>query len=194
MAERSYCRACHYPMVTCICDSIRSVACDSRIDVLQHPSETKVAKNTLRLAKLCIEHIQIWVGETDFSDLKESLLCEKRKVLIVYPGHNAIPAERLQATIVGATAGRYRLVFLDATWRKAYKIWHSNTWLWHFPTVVIEAQNTQYRIRKATKANSLSTLESIAYMIALLEDVNTQPLFNCLEKMQQNFHALSPKR
>ena len=79
---RAYCSLCRYPLTTCLCPSVRKVACQTQFDILQHPSEEKAAKNTARLAKLCIPNIKLSIAEQaeQFSELRSLLENEQRLI------------------------------------------------------------------------------------------------------------------
>ncbi|MBL4631507.1 MAG: DTW domain-containing protein, partial [Paraglaciecola sp.] len=73
----------------------------------------------------------------------------------------------------------------DASWRKALKIWHQNPWLhslhsWHFA----KPPNNQYYIRRTTQENSLSTLESVAYVLELIHSTDCSSLYELFQQMQ----------
>lgn len=186
--QRTRCKRCLYPGVTCVCESISAVNCHTSIDILQHPSETKNAKNTARLAKLCIPHSKIWIGEgpKDFGDLRQQLSSEERPIAVIFPAPEAIDINEFSAAF---NAEQYaRLVFLDGTWKKAYKMWQLNSWLHNYRTLKISDEKGQYHIRKAPREGCLSTIESICYCIESLEPgADCSPLGNSFHKMQDYF-------
>ena len=161
------------------------------VDILQHPSEQKAAKNTARLVTLCMPKANIWVGENagDFSELQTQLLAETRPIAVLYPGTGSQPLETVikQQKSSQQPAQALRLLFLDGTWKKAYKLWQLNPWLQQYPQISIEATTSQYHIRKAPKAHYLSTLEAVAICLQKAEHCNVQPLYDCLHQMQLSF-------
>ncbi|BBM65251.1 hypothetical protein VYA_08010 [Vibrio alfacsensis] len=78
-----------------------------------------------------------------------------------------------------------RLILLDGTWKKAYKMWQLSTNLHGIPTVKLpEDLQGHYTIRKAPSENSLSTVEAGYYALSLLEpNKDFSPLLNAFEKM-----------
>lgn len=198
MTQRPLCQTCHYPLRTCVCCAIAPIKSLGAIDILQHPSEQKAAKNTARLVTLCLPQSRIWVGENtgDFAELQAQLHTDPRPIAIVYPGANSQPLEDFIATQTHAgtkwggkntTPVAMRFLFLDGTWKKAYKLWQLNPWLQQYPLVSIEATASQYHIRKAPKEHYLSTLEAIAICLQKAEHCNVQPLYDCLHQMQLSF-------
>lgn len=162
-----------------MCDAITSVDVPLRLIILQHPSETKHAKNTARLVPLCVQRCDIHVGEiaADFKTLIPTL----GNAWLIYPNDHSQPIE--SATPVSSMPDT--LIFIDATWKKAFKLYQLNPWLhdlpsWHFKHV----PNNHYHIRKTTLAHSVSTLEAIVYVLQTVTDTNAKPLLALMNKMQ----------
>ena len=152
---------------------------------MQHPSESKHAKNSARLVKLIFPDTQILVGENeeDFDALKMQVSQSPHNYHLIYPGENSQPLEpNLQALL---PAPNNKLIFIDATWRKALKMWHTNPWLsqcnqWHFNT----PPTGRYQIRKTSVDGGLSTLEAVAYSLKTAyaqEDTALLKLFDAMQ-------------
>jgi len=80
----------------------------------------------------------------------------------------------------------HNVIFIDASWRKALKIWKLNPWLqlcssWHFTN----PPDSQYHIRRTTQESSLSTLESVVYVLEHTHNINCMPLLTLFLKMQE---------
>lgn len=201
MAQRNYCLHCLYPLNTCLCSAVSPLNNKTVIDIIQHPSEQKAAKNTARLVALCAANTNIWLGEakSDFAELLQQLNKETRAIYVVYPNGHSQAVEPLflqkkENTQTNNTQSDnaykgIRLIFLDGTWKKAYKLWLLNPWLQAYPSIHFTAVSSQYIIRKAPSTHCLSTLEAVAYCLQGFEPVDVQPLYNCLHKMQATFIA-----
>lgn len=149
--------------------------------ILQHPSEVKQAKGTVRLVSLCMPDAVVVQGEceADFKQLKSQLLNDDKPCYLVYPNDNSKPLEDMSGKIDAAN-----LIFIDGSWKKAFKIYQLNPWLKHFPALHFSAaEKTAYKIRKAPRADSLSTLEAVAWCLENLDNCNTQPLYRAFEAM-----------
>lgn len=151
--------------------------------VLQDPSEVTHAKNSVRLMALVIPEIQIYVGETpdDFKSLRHYLEGCKKPIYLVYPSD-------VSSDVVGTQFDKQVvLLFLDGTWRKAYKLLQLNPWLQNYPALHLDLESaSNYKIRKASRADSLSTLEAAAMMLKSIEpELKVTPLTNALEAMVQ---------
>ncbi len=196
MIQRTCCTHCLYPIKTCICSAISPLSNNSMIDIIQHPSEQKAAKNTARLVALCAANTQLWLGEsaTDFIHLKNQLKTQERSVCIVYPNHTAQPIGTLLTQNTLNNPKGWRFIFLDGTWKKAYKLWQLNPWLHAYPSIHLTAVSSQYHIRKAPHDHCLSTLEAVAHCLHHCEHIDVQPLYNCLHKMQASFMGFAPHK
>lgn len=188
---RPYCEHCEFPSQTCICDLVNSVPAvkySGKIHVLQHPGEKGHAKNTVRLAKLLMPDLTIWLGEQpeDFSELTVSIRNNVSKWACFYPSTVSCPQSSSIPMLPDTN-----LLFIDATWRKARKIWHLNSWLHSIPQFhFAERHKGQYRIRKNHAEYQLSTIEAIAY--AIQDQANTSPLFTLFDQFQNQqakFHS-----
>ena len=195
--KRSYCPSCHYVQQNCLCASITEQSCHMRVIILQHPTESKHSKNSAKLVKLCIKQCEIIIGEQpqDFANIRAI----KSPVYVIYPSEQAVPIESLKAmhSIPLSLSQRddspilpednqqpITLVFIDASWRKAYKMWQQNPWLQQLPNLTFtDAPKTQYQIRKHKRQTSLSTLEAVAYCLNQIENADTKALFKAFDAM-----------
>ena len=178
MKQRTYCLHCNYPQKTCVCSSVTRIDTHSYIDILQHPTEIKAAKNTARLAALCLPKVRIWSGENSecFTELQKQLQEERRPIALLHPDFHAISLKEFcaRANIThpqGQPLGA-RFLVLDGTWKKAYKIKQLNPWLNHYPSIAITA-----RKRNPTNESDGGTL--LAGVVPT-EPHSHRPEFNCI--------------
>ena len=185
MNKRQYCSRCQYPTSVCICSAVSPFAPSARVIILQHPSETGHAKNTARLIKLCSPSTQIISGEQpeDFAQLRIEIEKFPEDYALVYPSESSDPLEAIPET---ALPLKYRhLIFIDGTWRKAFKIWKLNPWLQNLTSLHFEEKITgQYQIRKAPGDNQLSTLEAVACLLEKGYQQDASPLFDLFQAWQ----------
>ncbi|WP_100657767.1 tRNA-uridine aminocarboxypropyltransferase [Alteromonas flava] len=185
--SRAVCSSCRYPISTCVCDAIQLLDSAVRISILQHPSEQKHAKNTARLLPLLLPKAELTVGEipTDFSAV-QAHTGRVKNTIVLYPTEHAQALESWAET----NDTPQHIIVLDGTWRKARKLWLSNPWLHELPCVAITpAHPSQYKIRKAPREDSLSTLEAVAHALAKLEDIDTAPFTQILSKLQSHWRG-----
>jgi DTW domain-containing protein YfiP len=188
--KRQICASCGYPQVTCLCAWINPITTPLNIIILQHPKETKHAKNTVRLLALGLKKITVLQGVVpeDWSELAQNVTNQPQNYCLFYPHAQSASFESMSSLEQKA---RYfpvnqSVIFIDASWRKALKIWHLNPWLqqcnsWHFAN----APESQYHIRRTTQQSSLSTLESVAYVLEKTHSIKCMPLYTLFSKMQQ---------
>ncbi|MEI8668975.1 DTW domain-containing protein [Pseudoalteromonas sp. B131b] len=180
---RTLCNHCKFALNTCICSATTNINNKVTVIILQHPSEEKIAKNTAKLLNLCLTDCQIIKGENndDFSILKTLPISS---TVLLYPNENAINLDdnAEQPSVKNIT----HLIVVDGTWKKAYKILQLTPFLNQFKTVSFkQLPKNRYAIRKAPRADSLSTLEAVAHSLLLIEQLNPAPLYNVLDELIQ---------
>jgi DTW domain-containing protein YfiP len=191
LSKRLICEHCGYPQVTCLCSWVTPINSPIKIIILQHPTEAKHAKNTVRLLALGLNNIKILQGETanDFTELSKLVMHSTQQYHVCYPHAKSIAIETLKTPAVSIQTQPlslgHTLILIDASWRKALKMWHLNPWLhslnsWHFAN----PPNNQYQIRHTTQKNSLSTLESVCYVLELIHNVDCSSMYLLFEQMQ----------
>lgn len=188
--SRPDCPICGYPLKACLCASIRRMQVKTELIVLQDPSEVGHAKNSVRLMELVIPETQVYVGETpmDFFVLRQYLANSNKPVYLVYPSENSELADS------SSLAEEVILLLLDGTWRKAYKLLQLNPWLADFPALHLELESaSNYTIRKASRSDSLSTLEASAMMLKAIDPLkDVTPLTDALAALVEQRLASMP--
>lgn len=177
---RPVCPTCKFLDAECICAFVKPVDNQTNIIVLQHKSEQQHAKNTVRLAKLMYNNINVIVGDSaaDF-EIIDSLPLSTTALL--FPSDNA---ENLDSAKVSKLT---HLIILDGTWKKASKLLFMLPTLQSFRKVSFSRiPKNQYRLRKANREDSLSSLEAIAYAIQCIENKSMAPAYTLLNAMMEN--------
>ncbi len=140
---------------------------------------------TARILTLSLANCHHFVGE-DFSrhvELNALLTQADVQHFILYPGEGAIEATQLQSK--GKKIVKHRIILLDGTWKKAYKMWQLSLNLHPLPLIQLPSHFTgNYRIRKAPSDNALSTVEAGYHILSILEpDNDFSPLLQAFEQM-----------
>ncbi|WP_017937680.1 tRNA-uridine aminocarboxypropyltransferase [Zestomonas thermotolerans] len=170
---RPSCSRCYRPLDRCLCALIPALDSRTRVLILQHPSETRHALNTARLAALGLRNAELLVGER-FAGLVERQARPGLRPCLLFPGDGAQPLGGLATS----AAEPLLLVVPDGTWRKARKLLYLNPELAALPRVALpEGLSSRYRLRKAPMPGALSTLEAI---VAALEIVEAPQSFQSL--------------
>jgi DTW domain-containing protein YfiP len=150
-----------------------------------HPKEVNQAKGTLPLLINSLTHSQVIIGEdfTNNDELNELLQHYGEQIALLYPSEQA---EKLHTVNEGKSQCKC-LILLDATWKKAYRMYQLSSNLHtikHFS--LPEHLTGQYKIRKTMKKNALSTLEACCYALNVLEQDNKK-LITANEKLLNKF-------
>ncbi len=172
--QRSICPYCQLHANICVCDQCQTVANDTPITFIQHPSEVGRSKGTLRILERCLGQLQVVVGESpeqlqqaglSLADLNES-------TAVLFPGSNSQPLEEAN------TGAIKRWLLLDGTWRKAAKILHLNPHIAALPRFhFTHPPTSQYVVRKAPAEHHLSTAEAASHLLKTLEPgLDIQPI------------------
>jgi DTW domain-containing protein YfiP len=133
-----------------------------------------------------MDMVEICIGESseDFLDIAKVCDSAPNEFAVFYPNNCSTVLEQHLSQFKQDMPAT--LIFIDATWRKALKMWKLNPWLqtlncWHFAT----PPSSRYKIRKASIKNSLSTVEAVAYALEQTLDMDCQPLHKIFSAMQQ---------
>ncbi|MEZ8720510.1 tRNA-uridine aminocarboxypropyltransferase [Vibrio pomeroyi] len=179
-----YCRQCSKALKACICQWVTPLESNVELIILQHSSEEHRPMGTARILSLSLKNSVTLVGE-DFSDntkLNALLDDEDYQHVILYPSEHSVSVE--SAT---HPSKKMRVILLDGTWKKAFKMWQVSSNLHELETVHLPKDlKGNYRIRKAPSENSLSTVEAGYHLLSLLEgDRDFSPLLTAFDQMIQ---------
>lgn len=163
---RRVCTGCSRPSVVCICASIRRIATQTRVVILQHPRESEVAINTARLVELQLEraerHVAVKLAEVPA--LLARLNDPAAPPILLYPGPDALDLAE------APPPGPVTLVVLDGTWWQAKKLFQHNPELASLPRYSLSPSSpSRYRIRREPALHCISTIEAIGEALSLLE-------------------------
>lgn len=180
--KRSMCNLCLRAQSACICHWIRPTAHELEVLFLQHPVEVSNAKNSARLLHLSLPRSRLVVGETFGEDELHPLLydsadamSQKIRPVLLYPDTSADHKVALPPSWPepkdGNASSVYRLVVIDATWRKSRKMLYLNPLLQQLPRLPLaDVPASHYAIRKAHKPGQLSSFEATCYALMQLEN------------------------
>lgn len=140
---------------------------------------------TARILTLSLPNSHHFVGE-DFSqhDQLNQLLSQQDVAhFVLYPGETS---QEAQAELLRQQS-KMRVILLDGTWKKAYKMWQLSSNLQTLPLLRLPTElKGNYRIRKAPSDNALSTVEAGFHILTLLEpERDFTPLLSAFDNMIQ---------
>lgn len=172
-----FCLQCLKTKKACICEWITPISTEVELIILQHPTEAKRPLGTAKILSLSLVNCRTFIGEnfTDHTELNTLLADEQyqHQVLFLDGTSQAISSSSNQ------TKQKQRVILLDGTWKKAYKMWQLSTNLHSLPKVHLDTElSGNYRVRKAPKDNALSTAEAGYHVLSQLdgESVATKEL------------------
>jgi len=153
--------------------------------VLQHPKESQINKGNASIAKMSLKNYKSWQGE-DFSShegLNQLINSCTKNIAVIYPSEHAVSLKEYQKADSPEKTIEH-VIFIDATWRKAKKIWSLSPSLHTLPCIKLDADNkSNYRIRKVPAEGYLSTVEAITDCLSGLEEDEEKykPMLNIID-------------
>ncbi|NRA60992.1 MAG: DTW domain-containing protein [Psychrobium sp.] len=176
MSKREQCTRCLRAKTACLCHTITPLNSQLSLIILQHPSEVKHAKGTAKIVELSLSSCKIIVGEdfSDNADFNEILNASDKNTWLLYPANDAISVNELKQQLSvqtqQANLADVQVIVLDGSWKKAYKMYCLNPRLAALPCIGLDVSNeSNYRIRKSSRSDSLSTLEACHALLTQFE-------------------------
>ncbi|WP_413284032.1 tRNA-uridine aminocarboxypropyltransferase [Vibrio sp. MA40-2] len=181
-----YCINCGKANKACICSSIQTIDTDIELIILQHPSEVNRAKGTAKILNLSLPNSHHFIGE-DFSlhqELNALITAKGSKTYLLFPSETAqiVQPKLLQGKESNHTI---RVILLDGTWKKAYKMYQLSLNLQALPCLCLPLDiSGNYKIRKSPKKNNLSTAEAGYQVLKIIQpEKNFEPLLASFNAM-----------
>ncbi|HEY0193979.1 MAG TPA: tRNA-uridine aminocarboxypropyltransferase, partial [Kofleriaceae bacterium] len=163
---RAMCDRCRRPMRVCYCTALPRLETRTRVVILQHPRERDMPIGTARMASLCLPRSELHVGVrwADNPALARAIGDPARPAILLYPGPGARDILR------EPPAGPVTLVVVDGTWSQAKSVVRDNPILQTLPRYAFATpEPSQYRIRREPRAEYVSTIEALMYVLGALE-------------------------
>lgn len=163
---REVCERCSRPACACLCAHLHPIETRTRLVILQHPRERRVAIGTAQMARLCLTRSELHVGvDWDLDGpLARSLADPERPAILLYPGEGAIDIVR------HPPPGPVTLVVVDGTWSQTKKMVRRSPLLSALPRYAfVPPRPSEYRIRKEPDATSVATIEAVMHALTALE-------------------------
>jgi DTW domain-containing protein YfiP len=165
----------------CVCDRITVLPTRTRILLLQHPRERRVAIGTARMAALALPSSQLRIG-IDFAEDPEVLatLARSPSTYVLFPGPGAASVEQLPRDRA------VTLIVLDGTWWQAKKLLKLNPAIAALPRVAFKpGKPSAYLIRRQPADFCVSTIEALAEALNAIE-----PEGGGFGRLLDPFHAM----
>lgn len=196
----SNCANCFKPNELCVCASIDPVENKVEVVILQHPQEKEEPLSTARIASASLKRSKLLVGLSwpslnailgrkvdpkrwlvlylGSQKTKQSLPPNEPLVLVDKKGKPLQDYHRLLSEIEG-------IIALDGSWSEVKSMWWRNAWLLKLRRGVLNpAHGSLYgRLRRAARKEGISTLESLALTLSILEKREYQAILEPFVKL-----------
>jgi DTW domain-containing protein YfiP len=156
---------CLRPSGFCVCSGLQPVSTRTRVVLLQHPREARLAICSAWLTRLALENAELRRGVSFERDDAVIALAARGGAALLYPGPDATRLSQLR------DAPPTVLFVPDGTWLQTEKMLAENPRLASLPRVSFGPTATSgYRdLRREPAPHCLSTLEAVATALEELE-------------------------
>jgi hypothetical protein len=161
---RATCFRCLRPRAFCVCDGLGPIPSRTRVLLLQHPREARLAICSAWLTRVALENAELHWGVSFGAHARVRELTSVGAALL-FPGPGATPVHELAADPPRV------LVVLDGTWLQAEKMLAVNPALAALPRIGLgpELESGYGALRREPQAGHLSTIEAVAHALGALE-------------------------
>ncbi|WP_242360987.1 tRNA-uridine aminocarboxypropyltransferase [Anaeromyxobacter sp. SG17] len=162
---RPTCRRCLRPTELCACADLPVIPSRTRVVLLQHPREARLAICSAWLTRLALENCELHRGVAFEEHPAVRAAAATPGAALLFPGDGAVPAEAL------AGAPPPVLFAVDGTWPQAVKMIRATPTLAALPRVgIVPARPSGYGgLRREPGPEHLSTAEAVALALGALE-------------------------
>jgi len=164
---RETCRRCLRPAAFCVCEHLPLLHARTRVVILQHPREARLAICSAWLCHAALPGSALLQGVRFDEDPRVAALLAEPGTALLFPGEGATPAGAL------AAAPPRTLLVLDSTWPQALKLLRKNPRLAALPRVSIEAGTAAPSgyagLREEPAEGHLATIDAVAEALGALE-------------------------
>lgn len=161
---RETCRRCLRPTDFCFCDGLPLIPTRTRVVLLQHPREARLAICSARLTHLALAESELYCGLRFAGHDRVRALASQPGAYLLYPGEGAVAADSLTASPPA------HLFVIDGTWKQAEKMLRENPLFAALPRVSISGVASGYAgLRREPGPDRLSTLEAVACALEAFE-------------------------
>jgi DTW domain-containing protein len=162
---RENCRRCLRPTPFCLCAELPVVATRTRVVLIQHPREARLAICTAWLTRIALSNAELHTGVALDGQPPLSDVAADPGAALLFPGDGAIPAAARAADPPRI------LVVVDGTWVQVEKMLAANPRLAALPRISVAPDRPGgYRdLRREPEPEFMSTLEATAIALGALE-------------------------
>jgi DTW domain-containing protein len=162
---RPSCDRCLRPESFCVCRGLVAAPSRTRVVLLQHPREARLAICSAWLTRVSLENAELHCGVTFEQHPRVRELAATEGAAVLFPGPRSTDA----ADLAGSPPAV--LFAVDGTWHQAEKMLRLSPTLAALPRVSVDARRPSGYgdLRREPGSVHLSTLEAVAIALASLE-------------------------
>jgi tRNA-uridine aminocarboxypropyltransferase len=162
---RPSCRRCLRPTDFCVCADLPVIPSRTRVVLLQHPRESRLAICSAWLTRISLENSELHRGVAFQAHPAVRAAAATPGAALLFPGEGAVPADVL------ADAPPSVLFVVDGTWPQAEKMLRATPALAALPRVGVapERPSGYGDLRREPGPEHLSTAEAVALALGALE-------------------------
>lgn len=162
---RATCLRCLRPESFCVCSELRPVSTRTRVVLLQHPREARLAICSAWLTRLSLENAELHRGFGFGGDPQVQEIISVPGAALLYPGEGSVPAASLHDNPPTV------LLAIDGTWLQSVKMLAANPALAALPRISVEPDRPSGygELRREPAEHCLSTLDAVACALGALE-------------------------
>ncbi len=166
-AER--CIRCRINLPLCVCESIKPISVRTNISLVVHVSELTLTSNTAWFIKQMMpDQSEIYIRGDQFTKFTPDKILERPgQQLFLFPSEDSV---ELNADFLKAHPGPHHLVVPDGKWTQAIKVRNREPEFKKMMAVKLPPGIlAEYELRKARHPEWVSTYESVAHALGILE-------------------------
>ncbi len=162
---RPTCLRCLRPEKACVCADLPPLPARTRVVILQHPREARLAICSARLTRLALSNAELHRGVLFADHPRVAEVVASPGTALLFPGEGASAPEDLASDPPRA------LVVVDGTWLQAERMLRDNPAVAALPRVALSsAHESGYGdLRREPAPGHLSTIEAVALALGGLE-------------------------
>ena len=162
---RARCARCGRPEGFCVCEGLAPAPSRTRVVLLQHPREARLAICSARLTRVALRNAELHRGVSFEGHAGVRALAATPGAVLLWPGPASVPAGSLAASPPPV------LFAVDGTWHQAEKMLRLTPSVAGLPRVAVDAgRPSGYTGLRAEPGEvHLSTLEAVALALGDLE-------------------------
>lgn len=168
------CPTCRINNNLCICELIRPRTINSLISLVVHVHELKLTSNTAHFVKVMLpESSEIHFRGLVNSPFDSSKITQRPGLpLFLYPHEDAV---ELDQEFKDKNPGPYHLIVPDGNWHQARRVRKREEEFKPMMAVKLPgAVESEYQLRRSPQPNWVSTYESVAHTLGVLEGIEVR--------------------